>query len=129
MSSATTSSLVLPSISASDCAKHVGDQLVVMRRQVLVRVGGDEEIARDDVGALVDQLVEGVLAIGARLAPDDRAGRLVDGLALERHRLAVALHVLLLEIGGEARQPLVVGQHGMGRETPGVAVPDAEQRP
>ena len=33
-----------------------------------------EEVARDDLRALVDQLVEGVLPVGARLAPDDRAG-------------------------------------------------------
>ena len=53
----------------------VGEQelvLVVERR--LVADGGDHELAGDDLGALVDQLVEGVLAVGAGLAPDHRAG-------------------------------------------------------
>src|SRR5690606_34508064 len=43
------------------------------------------------------------------------------------HRLAVALHVLLLEVGGEAAEPLVVRQHRVGRKAPGVAIPDTEQ--
>ena len=34
-----------------------------------------QELDRDDVGALVQQLEEGVLAVGAGLAPDQRAGR------------------------------------------------------
>ena len=41
----------------------------------------------------MDQLIEGVLAIGARLAPDDRTGGISHGLAIERHRLAVRFHV------------------------------------
>lgn len=35
----------------------------------VVAFGGRDEIARDDSRALVDELVEGVLAVGARLAP------------------------------------------------------------
>ena len=41
----------------------------------LVALGGGQELDRDDVGALVQQLEEGVLAVGAGLAPDQRAGR------------------------------------------------------
>ena len=106
--------------------QHVGDQLVVMRRQLLMRIGGDEEIGGDHVGPLVDKLIKGVLAIGAGLAPDDRSGRVVHRFAGEGHRFAVRLHILLLQVGGEARQALVVGQHGVGREPPGVAIPDAQ---
>jgi hypothetical protein len=74
-------------------------QFVVMAQIRLVAVGGDDELHRDDVGALVDQLEEGMLAVGARLAPDDRARYAVDGLAGKRHALAVRFHVELLQIG------------------------------
>ena len=51
----------------------IGDEDGVMVAHArLVRLGGDQEIGRDDVGALVQQLVEGVLAVGAGLAPDER---------------------------------------------------------
>ena len=44
--------------------------------------GGGQEIAGDQLGALVDQLVEGMLPVGAGLAPDHRAGGVVHPLAL-----------------------------------------------
>ena len=79
--------------------------------------------------ALVDQLVEGVLAVGARLAPVDRAGVVVDRLAVERDVLAVALHGQLLQIGRKALQVLLVGQHGDGLRAEEVVVPDARAAP
>ena len=49
------------------------------------------------------QLVEGVLAVGARLAPHDRPGLAVRPASPSRSTLlAVALHVELLQVGGEA---------------------------
>ena len=54
----------------------IGEEEFLMAAVVLlVGAGRDQEVARDDVGALVDELVEGVLAVGARLAEDDRPGR------------------------------------------------------
>ena len=41
----------------------------------LMADGRREEFDRNDVGALVQELEEGMLAIGAGLAPDQRAGR------------------------------------------------------
>ncbi len=53
--------------------KAVGDQQIVLVAQLrLVALGGDQELHRDDVRALVDELEEGVLGIGARLAPHHR---------------------------------------------------------
>ena len=48
---------------------------------VVLRVDGRDEVARDDLGALVDQLVEGVLAVRPGLAPHDRASGVVHRLA------------------------------------------------
>src|SRR5690554_3061127 len=76
----------------------------------------------------MDQLIECVLAIGARLSPDDGAGLPWGRLPLERHRFAVRLHILLLEIGWESRQPLIVRQDRVGRKTPGIPIPNPEKR-
>ena len=86
-----------------------------------------DEVARDEPRALVDQLIEGVLAVGARLAPVDRAGVVRDLVAVERHVLAVALHRQLLEVGGEALEVLLVRQHRDRLRAEEVGVPDAEQ--
>ena len=76
---------------------------------------------------LVDQLVEGVLAVGPRLAPEDRPGRVVDGLPVEADVLAVRLHGQLLQVGGEALEVLLVGQHGDGLGPEQLRVPDVQQ--
>ena len=87
-----------------------------------------EKIARHQLGPLMQQLIEGVLAVGAGLAPDHRAGLVVHDLAVAGDPLAVGLHVALLEVGWEARQVLVVGQNGVGLGAEEVVVPDPEQR-
>lgn len=46
----------------------------------------------------MDELVEGVLSVRARLSPDDRPRGVVHALAAARDVLAVALHVSLLEV-------------------------------
>ena len=86
-----------------------------------------DEVARDQFGSLVDELVERVLAVGAWLAPVDGSRLVVDDRAVQRDVLAVALHGQLLEIGREAFEVLVVRQdrNRLGAEE--VVVPDGEQ--
>src|SRR5262249_13053988 len=81
------------------------------------------EVTRDQPRPLVDQLVEGVLPVGSRLAPVDRAGLAVDLGSVERHVLPVALHRELLEVGRESLQVLFVGQHRHGLGPEEVVVP------
>ena len=57
-----------------------------------------DELHRDDVCALVQKLIEGVLAVGAGLTEDDGAGHVVDGLAETVDGFAVGLHVELLKV-------------------------------
>ena len=61
-------------------------QQVVLRDetglQVGYRLGEADEVGRDDLGALVDQLVVGVLPVGAGRAPHHRTG-------LPVHRVSV----------------------------------------
>ena len=86
-----------------------------------------QEVARDQPRALVNQLIERVLAVGARLAPFDRTAVVVERAALAIDALAVALHVELLQIGGQAQQVLVVGQHRVALRAEEIRIPDAEQ--
>ncbi len=76
----------------------------------------------------MQELKEGVLAIGAGFAEENRACRAFDRRAIERHRFAVRFHFELLEIGGKAREPLIVRDHRMGGIIPKIPIPDAEER-
>src|SRR5215470_11114502 len=86
--------------------EHIGDQDVVMPAQSVERLDKRDEIAGYEARALVDQLIERMLAIGTRLSPKDRPGSVIDLRAIERDVLAVALHGKLLEIRREALQIL-----------------------
>jgi len=113
--------------SACGLLEQCSANLVVQpARHRVVRAHGRQEVAGHEARALVHQLVEGVLAVGARLAPDHRAGGVVDAAAVARHVLAVALHVALLEVGGEAVQVLVVRQQRVRLGAVEVGVPDAQ---
>ena len=90
------------------------------------RVGERDEVGRDQLRALMDELVERVLAVGAGLAPEDLTGLGGDGRAVPTHGLAVGLHGELLQVRREAVQVLVVRQHGVRGDLEEVAVPDVE---
>ena len=97
-----------------------------MLAQRVQRLVEANEVAGNELGALVDELVEGVLAVGAGFAPDDGAGLVVGDVAVEGDVLAVRLHGELLEIGREALEVLVVGQDGDGLGVKEIVVPDSE---
>ncbi len=87
-----------------------------------------DQVRGHDVRALVEELVVGVLAVGARGAPDDRPRLVGHPAAVEPDGLAVRLHVQLLEVGREPAELLAVRQHRVRLELEEVRVPDAEQR-
>src|SRR3984893_17745723 len=107
--------------------KYIRQQHIMMPAEWVERLSKSDEVTGDEPGALMDQLIEGVLAIGSRLAPIDRAGVSVHRRSIEPHMFAVALHRQLLEISRETLQVLVVGQHCDGLRAPEVVVPDAEK--
>src|SRR5262249_49172401 len=74
-------------LSEDICQEHV-----VMPAQWVERFGEGDEIARDETGPLMNQLVERVLPIRPRLAPVDGSGLASDLGSVERDMLAVALH-------------------------------------
>src|SRR5579862_9938861 len=95
--------------------------------QDIERFAEGNEVARDESRALMDELVEGVLAIGPRLAPVYRAGVVTHRLAVEPDGFAVALHRQLLQVGGKPLQVLLVRQYGDGLRPEEVGVPDTQQ--
>ena len=107
--------------------EDVRQQHVVVPAKRVERLGERDEVAGNEPRSLMDQLVEGVLAVGSRLAPVDGAGLVGDFVAIERDVLAVALHRQLLQIGREALQVLLVGQHRHGLGAEEVVVPDRQQ--
>ena len=68
-----TSSAVLPKASASALGEHVRHQDVVVPAERVERLSKRDEVTRDEPRALMDQLVEGVLAVGSRFTPIDWA--------------------------------------------------------
>ena len=54
--------------------EDVGHEHVVMAAERVEGLGEADEVAGDEARALVDELVEAVLAVGAGLAPVDGAG-------------------------------------------------------
>ena len=107
--------------------EDVRDEQVVVPPERIEAVREADEVARNQPRPLVDQLVEAVLAVRARLAPVDRARLDVDRRRVDAHALAVRLHRQLLEVGGEALEVLVVREHGGGLGAEEVRVPDPEQ--
>ena len=92
--------------------EEIGQQLLVMVAQGIVAFRRGDEIGGDTPRSLVDQLVKGVLAVGARLAEQYRPGGGLDGGAVEGDALAVALHVQLLQVGWKTPEVLIIRQHG-----------------
>jgi hypothetical protein len=90
--------------------KEVGGQhlLVLVVVNWVVGFGGDDEISGDELGALVEELVEGVLGVGGGFAEEDWASGVLDEVVCcAGDCLAVGFHGKLLEIGGEAVEILV----------------------
>ena len=90
-------------------------------------LGEGDEVAGNPARALVDELIEGVLAVRSRFAPVEGRGLIIDLGPVERDVLAVALHSQLLQIRGKSLQVLLIGKDRERRCTEEVGVPDTEE--
>src|SRR5262245_30417151 len=117
----------LPESERLGLREYVRQQHIVMAAEPVERMCESDEVTRDEPSALMDQLIERVLAVGSRLAPVDGTGLTVHRRSSERYVFAVALHRQLLEIGREALKVLVVRQHGDRLRAEEIVVPDAEE--
>jgi AsmA protein len=107
--------------------EQVRRQNIVVIAFRIQRLGEANEVARNHFGSLVNQLIEGVLAVGARLAPVDGARLIIDMRAVDGNGFSVALHRQLLQISGKPLEVLVVGQHGNRLRVEEIVVPDDHQ--
>src|SRR5271156_5507033 len=85
------------------------------------------EVAGNEACPLMNQLIERVLTIGARLAPIDGTGRVVNRSPIERNVFAIALHGQLLQVGRKPLQILLVGQYRDGLGSEEVVIPNREK--
>ena len=105
----------------------VGEQLIVVTGEREVAFDEGDEVARNQHTPLVQHLEVGMLRVAAGAAPQHGGRVRADRLAVMTQRLAVRLHVELLQVVGKGTQRLAVGRD---RKIPGaeeVDVPDAEQ--
>ena len=107
--------------------EQVGHEQVVVVAERVQRLAEPDEVAGNELCPLVDELVERVLAVRARLAPVDRPRLVVDRPAVQRDVLAVTLHCELLQVRREAFEILVVGHDPDRLRAEEVVVPHGEQ--
>ncbi len=79
-------------------------------RQIVLRLAGSNEIARDQLGTLVNQLVKGVLSVGSWFSPNDGTRLHFNALSSFGDVFSVGLHVTLLEVSSESMHVLVIRQ-------------------
>ena len=107
--------------------EDVRHEHVVMAAKGIESLTESDKVARNELGSLMNQLVEGMLAVGSRLAPVDRAGLIRNFGTVEGNMFAIAFHYQLLQIGGESFQVLLIRQNRDGLCTEEIIVPDAKK--
>src|ERR1039458_8089734 len=104
--------------------KNIRQENVVVTSQRSERVRERNEVTGNQLRALMNQLIERVLAVGAGFAPINRPGLVSHFFPVERDVLAIALHRQLLKIRGKAFQVLFVGQNRRRLRAEEVIVPN-----
>src|SRR5579884_2972272 len=117
----------LPKRQCFGLCDQVRNQQVVMMAEWIQWLTEANEVARDQLGPLMDKLIERMLAVRTGLSPEDWPGLVAYGRAIERHALAITLHRELLQVGGEAFEILVIREHRDGLRAEEVIVPDDQQ--
>ena len=107
--------------------EKVGKQLAMVIPDWIVRFQGNQEIAGYYRGALMHELVKGMLSVRARFSPDDGPRLIVHLTALAVDILPVGFHVCLLQICGKPVQILIIGENGMGLDSEKIVVPDPDK--
>ena len=73
----------------------------------IVGLGGKNEIGWDELGSLMEELIEGVLRVGCWFTEENWTSRILDHLVVAGHSLSVGLHGQLLEVSWETVEVLV----------------------
>src|SRR6476619_3597760 len=91
------------------------------------RPGKCNKVAGNQACALMDQLIERMLAVGPGLSPVNGTSVLLDFLSLQSDVFAVAFHGQLLQICGKALEILFVRQDGDSFRAEEVVIPNCKQ--
>src|SRR5437660_5877995 len=89
-------------------------------------LGEGDEVTRNQARTLVNELIEGMLAVRSRFTPIKRTGLVINLGPVDRNVLSVALHGQLLQIRRKPLQVLLIGKDRDRRRTEEVRVPNAE---
>jgi len=90
--------------------QRVGDENAVLMIEIgLMPLGRNEKVTGHHLAPLVNQLVEGVLAVRPRLTPDDGPDGHRHHRSIARRALAMRLQFELLQIGRQTGEALIVG--------------------
>src|SRR5246500_3631011 len=73
-------------------SENICEQHVMMAAQRIERLPKANEVAGNDAGALMDQLIKRVLAVGPGFTPVDGTCVVTDCFSIERDMLPVAFH-------------------------------------
>ncbi len=76
--------------------EEVGHQEIVVGSDRVQGLAESDEVAGNQFGTLVNELVEGVLAVGTRLSPDNGSGLIVYHPPFQVNMFSIALHIELL---------------------------------
>ena len=87
-----------------------------------------DELEGYRIGALMEELIEGMLPVGAGLAEDYGPGRVGEQLTCPVDALAVGFHVELLKVGGKAGKGFGVGEDSRLSHAEDIPLVDSDHR-
>ncbi len=87
-----------------------------------------DEITRDHLCSLMNELVKSMLSVRSWFTPDNRPGLIIYCVAVTINRFSIALHIALLEIGGKAIKVLIIGENRLRCRSIKIVIPNSEQR-
>ena len=95
--------------------------------EILAPIAQGNEFDGNHILSLVQHLKECVLAVGAGLTPYNGGGRHRKWHAILGHALAIAFHLQLLKICGQAAQAMAVRGDAAAGELAEITVPDIQK--
>ena len=103
----------------------IGEQKIMVAGKILVRARRDDEIYRDDVDSLMQELKKRVLTVGPA-AEHNWSGLRSHRRAVHHHALAVALHVELLHMRWKKSQAVIIRKDCECRSVLEIGMPYAD---
>ncbi len=104
--------------------QQIGHQSIINPAR---RLSKTNEIYRNDLWPLMQQLEKSMLSIGTRRTPNNRPRGALHRPAIHRNRLAQTLHLKLLQVIRKAPQSMTIRNHRSRGRPPNLAMPNIQQ--